>query len=306
VSHGSYAQEGYKPSSSINKYYSYVWTVNNEEVNLSTYQILEDTRFVAKWIPKEYKIYFNLEDPTLADKISNYEPIQTFTCEDTYVLYRPLLTGYTFLGWIENKIYDSPVQVLPHNTTGDWVLTGKFTLNEYDINYYIGSAEVSGPRTYNVNDPDIVLNTPVYEGHVFKGWYSDRELTMPITIIDCSLGGDVDLFADWELEKYTITYIMPDGSSTEVIAEYGTKAALPELPMNIFRIVTTEESRDNISEDRTIHIKYINIWYVYVIIVVGLILAMIITVIVKKKNLDKHSYLRKLYQEHSEDDGGSF
>ena len=92
-------------------------------------------------IAKEYKIIFNLEDPTLESSISNYEATQTFTCEDKFVLYRPLLTGYTFKGWFDGKTYDSPVQVLPHNTSGDWVLTGKFVLDQYDINYYIGSAE---------------------------------------------------------------------------------------------------------------------------------------------------------------------
>ena len=306
VNHGGYAKEGSKPNSSINKYYSYVWTVNNEEVDLSTYMILEDTTFVAKWIPKEYKIIFNLEDPTLESSISNYEATKIFTCEDKFVLYRPLLTGYTFKGWFDGKTYDSPVQVLPHNTSGDWVLTGKFVLDQYDINYYIGSAEVSGPRTYNVHDADIVLEDPVLEGYIFKGWYSDREFTQPISVIDCSLGGGVDVYADWEVKKYTVTYIMPDGSTAEVETEHGSKAALPKGPINIFRIVTTEESRNNITGDTTIHIKYIAIWYVYVIILVGLILAMIITVVVKKKKMEKHSYLRKLYQEHSEDDGRSF
>ena len=280
-------------------YYTYVWTVGGQEVDMSTYPILQDTTFVAQWIPKEYKIVFGLEDSTLVDKISNYISTMTFTCEDKVILYRPLLTGYTFLGWFEGKTYDSPVQVLPLNSSGDWVLTGRFSLNEYDINYYIGDAEVAGPRTYDVLDEDIVLATPVLEGHIFKGWYSDSKFTNPISIIDCSLGGDVNLYPDWELEKYTVTYIMPDGSATTVTAEYGTKAELPKTSINIFRVMTTEESRDNITGDTTIHIKYIDIWYVYVIVVVAIALAITITIIVKKKNMENHSYLRQLYQQES-------
>ena len=122
----------------------------------------------------------------------------------------------------------------------------------------------------------------------------DKELTIKCTSIDKSFSGDLNLYPKFIPNGYTVTYILPDGSKSEVKAEYGTTCALPSVNKGLFDIIKTDVSRRNITGDTTINIEYVNIWYVYligVILLAGLVSGIVYVIIKRKKNMHSLRYV---------------
>ncbi|MGN0960841.1 MAG: InlB B-repeat-containing protein [Christensenellales bacterium] len=299
VSSGGYAVETKTPNSVINQYYSYTWTVDGVDVNLNNYVITKNTEFLAKWTPKEYKVYFNYSG--VESEITNLVSQVRFTVESPrIVLYTPNRPNYAFKGWYDNPNDEGSIQYLyiTPKSVGDKVLYAKFSPIEYYIEYNT-EATHNNPRGYNVEDLDFDLQEPTLYGHIFKGWYLDKECTLPVTKIDCSEGGNIELYPKWDLETYKVTYILPNGLTKVMETEYGSTADLPKLEKSIFEIVITSTSRNNITEDTTIEIKLVNIWYVYLIAIVLVVGTITIIVVVKKRREKTHNNLRNVYQSNT-------
>jgi uncharacterized repeat protein (TIGR02543 family) len=298
VDDGMYATETYKPGSLISPYYTYVWTYNGSVVNLSSFKITKDIEFKAEWTPRKYSVSFRFESDEVKNKITNLQTNLFFTVESPRInLYRPQLENYYFKGWYDSS---SPIEYLylPARSIGDKVLTARFEAINYYIHYNTDAVH-NNPSSYNVENNDISLGEPSKEGHIFNGWYTDKEFKKQVTSIDTSIGGNIDLYPLWELETYKVTYILPNGLSRVVSCEYGKKADLPKLDKSIFEIVKTDVSRNNITGDTTIHIRYVNIWWVYVLIlaIVSGIVALIITL--RKKRNNTHNNLRMIYHSNA-------
>ena len=293
---GGHAVPSITPHSIINNYYSYVWTTaDGTEVEPRSYAITEDTVFFAKWTPKEYKAYLN--HGGIENEITNLITSYTFTVESPrIVLYTPVRPNYVFVGWYRtpNDIASMQQLYIESKSVGDKRYYAKFKPMEYYIDYNT-NAEHNNPRKYHVENDDIQLTEPTLYGHIFKGWYADSKFTTPVTSIDCSQGGNIELYAKWELETYEVTYILPNGITKVVEVEYGKKADLPELNKSIFEIVKTDVSRKNITEDTTIEITLINIWYVYVISLFAITGTITMIIIIKKKRENTHNTLRNMY-----------
>ena len=283
----------------INLYYTYVWTVEGKAVNLNSYSILKDTTFVAVWTPVEYKVKFTFPSSEAKSQVTNLQSEIKFTIEsDRIDFYRPIRPHYAFDGWymagdMTEWLY------LPAGSVGDKILVARFTPVTYSINYNTEPSGVLTSRTYDVEDRDISLVEATKKGHIFHGWFLDKDFKNPITKIDCSKGGNITLYPKWELEKYNVTYILPDGTEQLVEAEYGKTAERPTVEKNFLQIIITDVSRKNITEDTVIHVKLVNIWWVYLI---GLILIVaIITLIIYKaiKKKTNHKTLRTFYHSNA-------
>lgn len=297
VQDGGYAVETSKPGNIISPYYSYVWTYNDNAVDLSTFKITRDTEFVAKWVPKVYKVLFKFESEEVKNKVSNLQTQITFTVESPRInLYRPMIDHYYFEGWYDSS---SPYEYMyiPERSVGDKIFTARFSPIKYWINYNTGADSAENPDFYTIEDSDFALYNPQKEGHIFHGWYSDSEFKNRVYVVDTALGRNIELYPLWELETYKVTYILPNGISKVVECEYGEKAPLPKnLKKGIFEIVKTDVSRKNITEDTVIHIEYVNIWYVYVLSALTIAGIVILIICIKKKRDNTHNKLRMIYQ----------
>ena len=285
------------PSNLFNSYYSYVWTWNGQVVaDITEFQIVNNTTFVMQWTPKTYSVFFNFADDETKSKVTNLVEKIEFTIENGDIeLYEPEIPNYHFDGWYDGaKPYE--LMYLPAGSTGSKTLTARFTPIEYIINYNTDAKNDDNPIFYNVNDGVITLTEPSKEGHIFKGWYTDNNYTNKVSIIDCSLGGNVTLYPLWELEVYTVTFFLPNGYSKQVKVSYGEDVKLPNIEKNIFEIVVADGSRKNITQDTTIHIKVVNIWYVYVLILAVVVGVVVAIIMVKKKRDALHDNLRYRYQ----------
>ena len=124
------------------------------------------------------------------------------------------IDGYTFLGWfIGDDEYDfsTPIEE-------DIVLTAKYEINTYNINYDISNGDLpeSNPATYTVESDDITLNNPTAPDYYdFLGW-SGTDLTgnanLTVTIPKGSIG-DREYTANIAPTPYTITYNLNGGTN---------------------------------------------------------------------------------------------
>jgi hypothetical protein len=99
----------------------------------------------------------------------------------------------------------------------------------------------------------------------------------------------------WELEEYNVTFILPNGEKQTVKADYGTKATFPNARHNIFEIVVYDNDVSKISSDMVINVRYVNIWYVYLIALIILITIPLSIVLVKRHKQKQLHKLRYIY-----------
>ncbi len=149
----------------------------------------------------------------------------------------PTRTGYTFLGWYaegSETAYDFTSAV-----TGDLTLTAKWEAIEYTISYVLnGGANGENPATYTVKTETVALNAPNRTGYVFLGWYDKEEGGNKVTEIAKGSTGNVTLYAIWEAEEYTVTFVANGG--TEVNAQtvaYGGTVAYAEVTRDNYMFV---------------------------------------------------------------------
>lgn len=302
------ADEDVQKLSSIKMAYSLVWTVNGVGVtDVATYNITKDTTFVAKWAPRKFTITFACNGSSEYPVGENFAPFE-YTIEtltngfNIAYRYMPQREHYDFCGWYKTSSFvpSSYVFKLGVSDLGSYTLYAKWLPNEYGINYHTTGENTKNPTTYNVEDGKIALYEPSLKGHIFKGWYLDKELTVPTFEIDAGWGRVLDIYPKWELETYKVTYILPDGTRTQVSCEYGKTAELPsELKKSIFEVVKTDVSRKNIECDTRITITLVNIWWVYLLGVIAVAMVFIVIILVKSKRERRFNRLRKTYQSNA-------
>ncbi len=182
----------------------------NEQISNGTYNTENGTYYLI-YISEEYPItvdgeilsgFIGINPDGTINKIfkdesteSTIYDLRTLLGKDYYVILRPSL--------MLKKIY--------------YELSGGKN-NEENPNLYIPKNEFT-------------LKDPTLENNTFKGWYTDPSYENKVT--DTSkLSGDITLYAKWETNKHTVTFVNDDGGSIISTKEYdhGTKAENIEIP----------------------------------------------------------------------------
>lgn len=119
----------------------------------------------------------------------------------------------------------------------------------YTVTYNANGKEVTVPPTkQNVTSltQEMVDATPgTVEGWTFKGWYTEAACTNKATAIE-TLTGDVNLYAKWTINTYTVTPSATNGTisinGTDVTSatsyDYGTKLVFKATPANGYEFVS--------------------------------------------------------------------
>jgi uncharacterized repeat protein (TIGR02543 family) len=119
---------------------------------------------------------------------------------------QPLKEHYTFSGWYRDTQYTVPfVEATPIESS--MILYAKWTPRTYTIAYY---------DEVKINSEDIVYgttasSTPVLtkQGYTFSGWYTYGGQLYDFSKTPTS---DVELYARWSIQSYSIIYLNEDGS----------------------------------------------------------------------------------------------
>ena len=178
----------------LRDYYKFNWTVGGQVVTPSNYSITKDTVFKGVWTPVEYKVTYYYLTEQERNEITNIKFFDTYTVETRLDYYIPVRPNYTFVDWYSTHNFEySSVQIyIPTGSIGDKIVYPKWTLREYAINYNTDASNINNPSTYNVEDANIILSAPSKQGHVFKGWYLDENLTQEVKSINTKNGGNID------------------------------------------------------------------------------------------------------------------
>ncbi len=152
-------------------------------------------------------ITLSLNGGTLADGESLRQQV-VFGYE--FSLPVPAKGNYVFAGWYGNRqMTDSNGQ-----STEKWninkmemALEARYTAADYEITYHNAEDAVNlNPTSYTVEDNSINLKPAIKRGYTFVGWYNDSSLQNKVDNIYTSQAEDIELWAKWELTRYTITY----------------------------------------------------------------------------------------------------
>lgn len=138
------------------------------------------------------------------------------------------LDGYTFKGWYSDEALTTKVDEVTMDK--DQTVYAKWDQIYYKLNYEANGGTAVESKSVAANGETDVDGKTTKDGYKFLGWYSDKELTKPISKIE-KMTGDVTVYAKWQEITYTLTYVSNGG--TEFNAETypeGKEVALDKIP----------------------------------------------------------------------------
>lgn len=178
------------------------WIYNGEIVSEINPNWLCDITLTASWTPNTYTITLNKVDG-LNKEILNVEYIKV-DYNSQYNLLDAELKGYNFLGWYDEsaKLYNTGIYTLLNDLT----LYSAWEAIYYNINYDLDGGKLDNqPLEYTVEG--LAIDNPSKTGYSFLGWTND-DITNPQVdfVIEKGTIGDINLIANWEINKYSITF----------------------------------------------------------------------------------------------------
>ena len=208
------------------------WSEGSSPIYQKIYKIAKGTtgelEMVAHWSLTEYTITYNLNGGTLKN------PVSSFTMETpTFKLDTPTREHYEFAGWTSNDITTHTKDIeVAEGTIKNLSFTANWTPIDYTITYDTTGGTISGEvTTYNADTPGFTLVKPTRNGYRFVGWTGSNGDT-PEENVFISMGsyGNKSYVANWELDTYTIQYVLNEGSLMDPIDSYTSETASFTLP----------------------------------------------------------------------------
>ena len=127
----------------------------------------------------------------------------------------PTRKGYTFKGWDK----EIPKTMPAENMT----VKAQWEINQYTISFDTNGGSEIAPITQDYGTKITAPADPTRKGYTFKGWDKEIPKTMPAE--------NMTVKAQWEINRYTITFDTAGGSEIAPITQdYGTQIAAPANP----------------------------------------------------------------------------
>ena len=187
------------------------------------YRLDVNTVFEASFKANTYAVTYD----ALGGTVSAYAP-KSGTYDALFTLPLAPRTGYTFLGWQDEKdnkyLYATSPQFLWKYTT-PMQFTALYSAIEYSIEYNLnrGTNNALNPETYTIESPEITLENATRTGYTFAGWYKNADFSgYPVEKIATGTIGNITLYAKWEVTNYSISYELNGGTNAEENPEHYT------------------------------------------------------------------------------------
>ncbi len=167
-----------------------------------------DKTFYAKWVPDSYTITYVLDGGTNASSNPPSYTIET----PTITLATPTKLHYDFGGWYAASDFsESAITTIPTGSTGDITLHAKWTLTNYHVifNANGGSGTMASQAIPYNTQANLTANVFTRTGYSFTGWNTQAN-GLGTSYADKALytigGADVNLYAQWQKNTYTLTF----------------------------------------------------------------------------------------------------
>ena len=164
-----------------------------------------------------------------------YQTITTTGNENITIPENPTKTGYEFDGWFWDKdVWSKPFtanSLLDAPISSDMSVYAKFNAIKYDITYNLDGGTHDNPLSYTIED-NITLSDAEKTGYSFVGWYKESDFQTEITNIVEGTIGDLELYASFSINQYSITFDSDGGSAVSTISQnYNTVVSKPQEPI---------------------------------------------------------------------------
>ena len=105
-------------------------------------------------------------------------------------------------------------------------------MNQYTASFDSqGGTEVNS-QALDYGSPLVEPRQPSRTGYTFTGWYSDAGNQQPFDFTTSAIRGDIQLYAGWERNQYTVSFDTYGGSVVrDVYIGYGDQLDLPNEPI---------------------------------------------------------------------------
>ena len=168
----------------------------------------ENKTFTAQWQVNQYTSTFVLGNGQ--DNVVKTQDYGT-TLEAPANLVK---TGYTFTGW--------DTEVPTSVPAGDKTFTAQWQINQYTMTFVLGNGQDNVVKT---QDYDTTLEAPAApqrEGYTFTGWDAEIPANIPAE--------NKTFTAQWQVNKYKVTFIVDGQTVKETEVEYGAVIEKPTDP----------------------------------------------------------------------------
>ncbi len=201
--------------------YTVTFMAGSEQVGTRTYTV-ESTQITPPAVPEKTGYTGAWEDYILTTGNLTVNAV-----------YTPVVYTVTFMAdseqvgtqqyTVENRQITEPAVPEKTGYTGVWenytLTTGNLTVNavytaiEYTI-VYQNTMSASNPNAehYTIESETFILADLTANGYKFLGWYRGEE---KVTQIEQGTTGGITLTAQWEMETYTLTFVLGEGEYAE-------------------------------------------------------------------------------------------
>jgi uncharacterized repeat protein (TIGR02543 family) len=192
-----------------------------------------DVTMHAQWTAIDYTITYHLDGGS--NNAAN--PANYTIASPVITLAAPTRTGYTFGGWYSDSALTTVVTSIPMGSTGNKTFHAKWTANIYTVAYDKNAADAVGTTASSTHTygqaKNLTANGFTRTGYTFAGWaasaggsviYADSASVENLTTTN---GATVNLFAQWTVVNYTITYNLDGGSNNAANPADYTITSLP-------------------------------------------------------------------------------
>ena len=169
----------------------------------------ENMTVKAQWEINQYAITFDTNGGSeIAPITQDYGTAITAPAD-------PTRKGYTFKGWDK----EIPETMPAENIT----VKAQWEINQYTIAFDTNGGSEIAPITQDYGTEITAPDNPTREGYTFIGWDRDIPEIMPAE--------NITVTAQWEINRYTITFDTAGGSEIAPITQdYGTNITAPADP----------------------------------------------------------------------------
>jgi len=177
----------------------------------------EDTTLYAQWTANSYIVSFETNGGSAVDT-------QTVVFgQQANEPAEPAKTGHTFGGWYSDDGLQTSYAFETPIGASDLLLYAKWDINSYRVIFESNGGSTVTEQSVVFAQPAVMPDEPEKTGYTFEGWYSDETLLTPY-VFETPIGAsDIELYAKWNINSYTLAYedngstsgSVPTGSSHE-------------------------------------------------------------------------------------------